>query len=450
MFKVWAVAAREYKAAVQTKAFIASIVMMPVLWGISIGVQVLLAKAEDQTTKKYAVVDRTSGGQFGPILDAAVKRHNEVEILDPQTGERTGPAFEIIHVPPSADDHDAILRQRLELSQRQQRGDFVGFLEIGPKVFEMRVRPRIGDKPDERYEVRYQSDKVGDRGFDRWAQRAVNEVIQQRRFVDRGVSQELVREIQQPVWVRTKGLTKLNPVSGSIEDASDESRVLNMALPAILITLMFVMVLLGAMPAMQGVVEEKQQRIAEVLLGSVTPFELMLGKLIGVVGVSLTVSGFYLGGGYAVAARYGLTDALTLPLVLWFVVFLVLAVFMYGSLLMAVGAAAGDMKETQTLQMPIMIVMTMPMLLLGAVIRDPGGAIAVVGSFIPFSTPMLMMARIAAPPGVAWWQPALGVVLVLATSLACVWAAGRVFRVGLLLQGKGVRLGDLARWVVRG
>ncbi|HTK75988.1 MAG TPA: ABC transporter permease, partial [Gemmataceae bacterium] len=114
------------------------------------------------------------------------------------------------------------------------------------------------------------------------------------------------------------------------------------------------------------------------------------------------------------------------------------------------GAAAGDMKETQTLQMPIMIVMTMPMLLLGAVIRDPAGAIAVVGSFIPFSTPMLMMARIAAPPGVAWWQPALGVLLVLATSLACVWAAGRVFRVGLLLQGKGVRLGDLARWVVRG
>src|SRR5205823_2996904 len=129
---------------------------------------------------------------------------------------------------------------------------------------------------------------------------------------------------------------------------------------------------------------------------------------------------------------------------------LVLAVFMYGSLLMAVGAAAGDLKETQTLQMPIMIVMTLPMLLLGAVVRDPGGTIAVFGSFFPFSTPMLMMARIAAPAGVPWWQPPVGAVLVLATSLACVWAAGRVFRVGLLLQGKGVRIADLARWVVRG
>src|SRR5207249_9321241 len=165
---------------------------------------------------------------------------------------------------------------------------------------------------------------------------AVNEVIQQRRFVDRGVSQELVREIQQPVWVRSKGLTKLNPVSGVIEDASDESRVLNMVLPAILIALMFVMVLLGAMPAMQGVVEEKQQRIAEVLLGSVTPFELMLGKLLGVVGVSLTVSAFYLGGAYAVASRYGVTELLSGPLVAWFLLNLVLAVLVYGSLFMAV------------------------------------------------------------------------------------------------------------------
>src|SRR5438094_5724144 len=98
MFKVWAVAVREYKAAVQTKAFIISIVMMPVLWGASIGIQVLLARAEDQTTKKYAVIDRSPGRQITAALATAVARRNEVESIDPVTHERTGPIYELIPV----------------------------------------------------------------------------------------------------------------------------------------------------------------------------------------------------------------------------------------------------------------------------------------------------------------------------------------------------------------
>ena len=214
--------------------------------------------------------------------------------------------------------------------------------------------------------------------------------------------------------------------------------------------LMFMMVLLGAVPAMQGIVEEKQQRIAEVLLGSVPPFQLMLGKLIGVVGVSFTVATFYLGGGYAVAAYFSMTALLAPGIVIWFVLYMILASLMYGSLFMAVGAAANDMKETQSLQMPIMMTATLPLLLLGSVLRDPDGPIAIVGSFVPLSAPMLMIARLSSPGGVAWWQPALAAVGVLATALTCVWAAGRVFRVGLLMQGKGVKLSDLARWIVRG
>src|SRR5207248_1825168 len=160
----------------------------------------------------------------------------------------------------------------------------------------------------------------------RWANGAVNRAIQQLRFVEHNIPQSLVQTVQEQVWVSNKGLTKRDPVTGELRDASDESRIANILIPVAMIVLMYVLILVGASPAMQGVVEEKQQRIAEVLLGSVTPFGLMLGKLLGVVGVSLTVSAFYLGGGYAVAARYGLTDALTLPLILWFVVFLVLAV----------------------------------------------------------------------------------------------------------------------------
>jgi ABC-2 type transport system permease protein len=450
MRKVLAVAVREYRAAVQTKAFLISLALMPLLMGGSIVLQAVIKKAEDRTTKRYAVIDRTPGRQLTPALEAAVKFRNEVAVFDRETGEQDRPKYDLTFIDPSPSDRQAVLEQRYELSQRVQQSEFEGFLDIGPGVIELAPAASPGQPADERRELRSQTGKATAIDFGRWAERAVNEAVQERRFAERQVSRELVRSLQQPVWLQNKGLTKRDPATGALQDASDESRIVNLILPAVLIGLMFMLILVGASPAMQGVIEEKQQRIAEVLLGSVTPFALMLGKLLGVVAVALTVGGVYLGGAYFAASRYGLTDALTPALMGWFLLYLVLAVVMYASLFIAVGAAAADIKESQALLTPVMLVAALPMLLLGAVIQDPNGPVAVVGSFFPFSTPMLMVARVAVPPGVPWWQPTLGAALVLVTSLACVWAAGRIFRVGLLMQGKGVRLADLARWVVRG
>jgi ABC-2 type transport system permease protein len=449
MNKVLAVAVREYRAAVQTKAFIISLLLMPILMGGSIALQGLLKKAEDRTTKRYAVIDRTPGRQITPGLDRALEFRNTVIVFDRETGEQSRPKYELVHVEPSAADRQAVLQQRYDLSQRVQSGEFEGFLDIGPDVIALSPPPTPGQPGDERYEARTQSGKASAMEFARWADRAVNEAVQERRFAEQHVSRELVQKIQQPVRLQTKGLTKRTP-AGELEDASDESVIANLILPASLIALMFMLILVGASPAMQGVIEEKQQRIAEVLLGSVKPFPLMLGKLLGVVAVALTVGGIYMAGAYFAASHYGLTDALTPALMGWFLVYLILAVFMYASLFIAVGAAANDIKESQALLTPVMLIAALPMMMLGAVIQDPNGTAAVIGSFFPFSTPMLMMARLSVSPGPPWWHPILGVGLVLATSLACVWAAGRIFRVGLLMQGKGVKLADLARWVVRG
>jgi ABC-2 type transport system permease protein len=84
------------------------------------------------------------------------------------------------------------------------------------------------------------------------------------------------------------------------------------------------------------------------------------------------------------------------------------------------------------------------------VAREPTSTFSTVTSFMPTATPMLMLLRVAVPPGVPWWQPALGLVLMLATTLIFVYAAGRIFRVGILMQGKGASARDLARWVIRG
>jgi ABC-2 type transport system permease protein len=90
------------------------------------------------------------------------------------------------------------------------------------------------------------------------------------------------------------------------------------------------------------------------------------------------------------------------------------------------------------------------MFMLVLVLKEPNGSLVTGMSFFPFATPSLMIGRMAVPPGIPWWQPIAGVAVVLAMTLVCVWAAGRIFRVGVLMQGKGARLGDLARWVLRG
>src|SRR5262249_35788450 len=278
-----------------------------------------------------------------------LKRHNDVEVYDRETGEQNKPKFELIAIEPSAPERDAVLRQRYDLSQRCQHGEFEGFLEVGPDVYALGPPPARGQPADERRTIRFQSAKPSAREFGWWAEREANNGIQQHRFAEHSVSADLVRQIQQQVSVRSKGLTQRDPATGELRDATDESRVANFVLPAVLIVLMYFMILVGASPAMQGVVEEKQQRISEVLLGSVSPFGLMLGKLLGVVAVALTVGVLYAAAGYVLAGRYGLTDTLTVGLLAWFFLFLALAVLMYASLFIAVGAAASDIKETQSL-----------------------------------------------------------------------------------------------------
>src|SRR5260370_37523649 len=103
------------------------------------------------------------------------------------------------------------------------------------------------------------------------------------------------------------------------------------------------------------------------------------------------------------------------------------------------------MKETQNLIWPVMLLATMPMFVLGTVLQEPNSPVVAALSFFPFATPMLMIARLAIPPGIPLWQPLVGTALGMATALLCVWAARRNFRVRLLMQGKGARLCDIAR-----
>src|SRR5207248_6583603 len=134
-----------------------------------------------------------------------------------------------------------------------------------------------------------------------------------------------------PVSLQFEGLTTID-AQGRVREATEADKIASVAVPLALMLLMFMMVMMSATPMMQGVVEEKMQRIAEVLLGSVRPFQLMLGKLLGMTGVSLTMASVYLGGALWAAHRYGFAEYVPAELLVWFFAFQALASLMYGSL----------------------------------------------------------------------------------------------------------------------
>lgn len=456
MRKAWTVAVREYRAAVRTKSFLVSLVLMPLLMAGSAVIQMIAKRMDDTGEKRFAVIDRTPGEQLLPLLVVAAAKRNTTDLHDPETGRRDKPAFRIDRIKPSAATPEEMNAQRYELSQRVHQGEYYGFLEIGADVCHPSsalpdsaavTAPR---RTSDHVVLRYQSNNPTYGAFFRWAEKVLNAGIHAKRCVEAGVSPELLTGVLQPVPVLSKGLTRRNPQTGVIEDPPTENPIAHYLVPAGLLALMFLLIMVGATPLMQGVVEEKMQRIAEVLLGSIEPFPLMAGKLLGMVGVSFTIMAVYLGGAFTAAYSYGYTDYLSPGLVAWFIVFQALAVVMYGSIFIAIGAACTDMRETQTMLMPVMMLACLPLFFLGPVIERPNSAFALGISLFPTATPMLMITRQAVPPGIAWWQPVLGVLGVLAAAAVCVWAAGRIFRVGILLQGRGARFGDLVRWVLEG
>jgi len=436
MRKVLLMALREYKSAVRSKSFLIMVAIVPILMSGGIIATKLLEDRVDTADKRIAVVDRT--GVLADTLVKAAEQRNANDLRDPESGRKVKPAYYLSVVPPEAD----AAAQRLALSDQVRGRKLHAFLEIGADVI---ATDGNGDAA-----VRYYGDNAAIDDVRSWFSQAVNVAIRSSRLAAAGLDEALVQRVTRHTSVEPMSLVSVDARTGAMHEAERSNEGRAIGVPMVILMLMFMMIMTGATPLVNAVLEEKMQRIAEVLLGSLRPFELMLGKLVGNLGVSLTVLAIYVTAGTIVAQQIGVIDDLPYHLLPWMIVYIMAAVMMFGALLMAIGAACNDLKEAQSVMMPAWLLVVVPMFVWLPVVKAPLGAFATAMSLIPPFTPMLMLLRQATPAVIPAWQPWVGLAGVLIFTAIVVWAAGRVFRVGILMQGQPPRFSTMLRWALQG
>jgi ABC-2 type transport system permease protein len=206
---------------------------------------------------------------------------------------------------------------------------------------------------------------------------------------------------------------------------------------------------------MRGVIEEKSSRVVEVVLSSLRPFQLMLGKILGIGAVGLTQFSIWAIFGFA-ATRYSKSiipvgadfNMVSIPtyVFIYFVVFFILGFFLYATFWAAVGSLVNSEKEAQQFVMPISMFLILPMMLLIFVIRSPDSTLSVFLSMFPLFAPILMMLRISVLLP-SFFQIGGAIVLLMLTVILMSWLAAKIFRVGILMYGKPPKFAEILRWI---
>jgi ABC-2 type transport system permease protein len=430
MNKILIVAQSEFSTLVRSKAFIISVILMPVVMGGSI----LLVRATKDTVdvkdRRFAYIDHT--GIVGLAVTEVAKATNAAA---EGPGGRTGPRF--LPEPVSVDGRN-IDDVKLELSERVRKKELFAFVEFPADIVD----------PDTKSQIRYYSDTPSYMALPTWLRVTTSRVVEVIRFRNAGVDPVLVARLTKQNPIEQLGLMTRD-ASGRLE-AKEVDRVRASGVPFAFLMLMYITVMSTAPQLLNSVMEEKMGRISEVLIASVTPFQLMMGKLLGSVGVSTLLAFIYIGGALSVASYWGYAGAASPAQLAWFALFLLMAVVLFGSLFIAIGAACTDLKDSQNLVTPVMLLVMLPMMTMAPILRAPDGMMATGLSMVPTAAPFLMMVRISMQPGPPLWQILLSVVLMLGMVVLCVWAAGRIFRTGLLMQGKSASFGEMIRWVRAG
>jgi ABC-2 type transport system permease protein len=408
---VWAVIRREYLQRVRSKAFIAVTAGGPVFMALLFIVPAYFASDRDAAERDLAVVDGTN------VLF-----------------ERVAPALE--------EAGWTVFEERwhadvvTDLRRTTEAGGYSGFvlldeltLETGEAIYYARSRP----SPMGHFTLRS----------------AIARAALEFQLEQRGVDAE---SMLQGGELEVELLTDEGAEGGEPEY---EAAFLGA-------TLLYVVILMYAVAVMRATLEEKTNRIVEVIISSMKPWHLMLGKILGVGAVGLTQMAIWIVVGalimtmglpmlVAVAPELGSLSGVggALPdigLTVLFLGYFLFGYFMFSGLYAAVGAMCSTDEEAQQAQIPVMVFLVVPILMITTVIQDPHSALSTGFSLFPLFSPILMWARVAGGQ-VPAFEIALSFVLMAVAVLAIAWVAGRIYRVGILMSGKRPTLPELWRWL---
>jgi ABC-2 type transport system permease protein len=419
MRKVWAVIRREFVEKVRTKWFLISTILGPVFM-ISITVLPSLLISRTGRINHIALVNE-GAGEFAERLKTQLEGSGRYIVIVEKAGSGSADA----------------LQDSLTNAVRSETLD--GVLTVSSATVESGVA-----------EYRGRNVSITDMGL---MEGLLRQSVVTERLTRHGVDAAVVQEAQRGITLHTRRITK--------HGATGESAMVTFFLGYAVGIVLYMIILIYGINVMRSVLEEKQTRIIEVLVSSLRPFQLMLGKVIGVGGVGLFQFSLWGATGYLVvhfraqilgafhvsAEQIG---AVTMPaigagLLAVIAVYFVLGFLLYSAMFAVVGATVTADSEAQQAQQPVMMLLIFSLIVSFAALNDPAGQMAVVTSMIPFSSPIIMPVRVATSD-VPAAQLALSLAISAASSLLVVWLSARVYRIGILMYGKRPNIKELWRW----
>jgi ABC-2 type transport system permease protein len=443
MNKMFAVLKREYLQAVRKKMFIIMTFLFPFLMVGMVSLPGLMV-SRGMGTKRVAVLDGT-----GSLRDAfnrpneEPKKDAKKEAQEALSGRKRG-----MDIPSELE---------IQYVDQQNAGDMTGALQ--PYFDRLRSAPKDTDRLDgvfviphdamtsESAQLTYYSRNATDIMSQERLGRLANKVIQRHRLASNGINLDMVEKLTTDVPVQGVQISK----SGEQKKGGELNFIPAFVFAALLILPSFIY----GNEIMRGIVQEKTERVVEVLISSMKPFELLSGKILGVASVGLTQISVWIGmlaavGAFGVAtaamAGVNLTQFLRPMVFVFFFIFFLLAYLTYVCVYAIAGAVSNSEKEAQQFIAPITLVMMAPWFLMFPIIMNPDSKLAVAFSLMPVFGPITMFVRtlVSEPPV---WHIALSIVVSLLTITGFFWATGKIFRVGILSYGKRPTIPELWRWL---
>ena len=447
MKKFLAVVKHEYKKIVLKWTFLVATLLFPLIAAAFAVVPALIFSIKGDATR-IVVVDRN--GKLAPRIKTNLLKEEKQAEIDDAEGE-------------ALKNMTATQKEQMERAAKQIEESFV-FVEFNADAknteqIKRELNAKITAKEIDAYLIVPPNYDAADANFEFFSRKAddiiskstmrnaINGAVRSQRLADANISEDKLKD-----YSRNVGLT-----AKQISEEGDEKDSGGTIAAAFIVGLMiYITLLIYGQQIMAAVIEEKETRIAEILFSSAKPFELMMGKLVGVGLAGLTQLAIWITSAlvlvavgaatYSIAAMNITLPSITPLTIIYFFIFFILGFFIYATIYALIGSMVTTVQEGGQFAMLPVLLLIIGFYLSFAVIRDPNSKLAFWASVAPFVAPITMPVRILAetPP---FWQIALAITLNGLAIAGLVWLAARVYRVGMLMYGKRATIPEVWKWI---